>query len=164
MALRTLHCLLRDRLTPMISLFVESKISNKLGLRHARRFTSSSYGTLRYRPDAPLQAHAHSPRTEKAVTEISPRFFLLCYDLTTTLLDQIDHLFHSLGREALRHIQRWMADLTLPTPSSSDIHPLPIPLQITIDHTTDPIPYTLVGPPSPKRHTEKPHLDSPNLS
>ena len=87
MALHTLHYQLRDRLRPIITLFVESHISNKLGLHHARRFMSSAYSTLRYCPKAPPQIHIQCPRTEEEVTQVSPRFYFLCNDLTVLLLD-----------------------------------------------------------------------------
>ena len=62
MALRTIIHLLRDHMEPMVSSFVEAHITDKIGIRHARRFTSSAISTLRYSPwhlgKTTLSAHA----------------------------------------------------------------------------------------------------------
>ena len=130
MALRTIHYLLRDHLQPTLSSFVEAHITNKLGLHHARRFTSSAFSTLRYSPTAPRQDHPQRPRNEDEVTQVSPRFFFLCDDVTATLTDRLDQMFHSMSRSVAQHIQRWMADLTpllplllLLTPPPLRLHP-----------------------------------------
>jgi len=140
MALRTLHYHFRDRLRPIIIGFTESHITNKLGRHHARRFTHSAYGTLRYCPEAPPQTHTQSPRNEEEVTQVCPRFNFLGNDLTVLLLDQIDQLFHSIGRSAFQHLRRWMEDLAQPnTHADLTQHPsVPLPLHAHPNDTRSP--------------------------
>jgi hypothetical protein len=68
-------------------------------------------GSLRYNPNASAQDHPQRPRNEAEVTQVGPRFFFFCNDLTITLRVQLDQMFHSIGRSVSLHLQRWMAEL-----------------------------------------------------